>query len=158
MLNQDLTYQLCKSKLETALHLFRNNLGEINFLTVGKKHYETKILPVIATLHKHSGNPELVQYYMMAVNRKQNGERDHRTDKIHQIGSFLLRYFWGEAQAITYLEDLLVRMLSDLNLKEQQQLMNEKPIPDAWGPDIKWTDDMWYCGHTIKYKRSLSST
>ena len=90
MHHQSLTYLLCKSKLEAALSLLRNNKGEIDYLYLGDKHFEANCHKVIATLRKRSGNPELVQYFMMAVNRKQNQERDCRTDKTHQIRSFLL--------------------------------------------------------------------
>ena len=81
---------------------------------------------------------------MMAVNRKQNQERDRRTDKSHKIGTFLLNYFKGEGQAITYLEDLSVKMIDRLKTEERLQLILERPVHDAWGPVIKWTDDMWY--------------
>ena len=35
-------------------------------------------------------------------------------------------------------------MLNELRIDQQLQLIQERPYHHAWGPVIKWKDDMWY--------------
>ena len=93
MLNQNHTYLLCKSKLESALFLHRNNLGDVKYPAFGIKFFEKYSRENVATVRKRSGNQELIVYFLMAVNRHQNNERERCTNRTHRISSFLLRYF-----------------------------------------------------------------
>jgi hypothetical protein len=145
------TYLKCWLMLDLATRLFRNNHGEILFPQFGEKQFESKTQEAIKTLQKRSANAELVQYYLMAVNRKENNLRERRSDKTHRLGMFLLRYFRGEGQAIHYIEDLSITTIESLTNAQMDQIIKEKPIQNVWGPEIKWKDEMWY--HI--YRRSL---
>ena len=143
MLNQNHTYLLCKSKLETALSLYRNNNSLLSYPAFGKKHFKSTCNSITASLRKWSGNQELVVYYMMAMNRYQNKEWDCHTDKTHRIGSFLFHYFRGEGASIQFLEDLTIKLLNSLIIKQEWYLISTKPKPEVWGPAIQKMDDVW---------------
>ena len=138
------TYLKCWLTLDNAINTFHSDHGEIQFPEFGDKQFESKTHNAIKALRKRSANEELVQYYLMAVNRKEHNLRERRSDKTHHVGMFLLRYFRGEGQAIYYLEDLSITTIESLTNVQMDRLVKEKPIQNIWGPDFKWKGDMWW--------------
>lgn len=130
--------------LNHALFLLRNNFGEIKYPTFDDERFEFKMNDILLMIKKRSACAVLVQYFLAAVWRKENLIRDQRRDRTQRIGTFLLRFFRGEGQAINYIEDVSVTMLETLTNEQMEQIIAHKHLRNDWGPVIKWKDDMWY--------------
>ena len=100
----------------------------------------------IHTIRQRVANEELIQYYMLALDRRSNNLKTDLTKTHHKIGEILFEYFEGEGQAIWYLEGVSARALLRLTNKQKDLMLLDK-IPDdpfVQGPNFKWMDDMWW--------------
>lgn len=126
--------------------MFRLGCGELDFPQFGNERFEADISNNILFIQSRVANEELVQYYLLALDRKTNDQEDNPNKPSHKVGSVLLEYFQGEGQAIRYLEKVSVRALVRLT-RNQRLLMLAEKVPDdpfIRGPNFKWTDDMWW--------------
>ena len=99
----------------------------------------------ILSIQQRSANDELVQLYLLALNRRSNDEKSDIKKPSHKVGDILYEYFLGEGQAILYLSKVSHRAIVRLTHAQRQLLLNDKtPDPVIRGPDFKWTGDMWW--------------
>ena len=86
-------------------------------------------------------NEELVQLYLMALNRKSNEEESDLKKPSHKVGDILLEYFQGEGQAIYYLEKVSARAIIKLTPYQRQLMLNDRDPDDdiilIQGPDFQ---------------------
>lgn len=145
--NQD-TFLWCKSQFEAALQLFRLGHGELVSPQFGNPDFEAKIMDKIQKLQLRIANEELVQLYLMALNRKSNEEESDLKKPSHKVGDILLEYFQGEGQAILYLEKVSAQAIVRLTIHQRQLMLNDRDPDDdvilIRGPDFQWRDDMWW--------------
>ena len=140
------TFLWCNSQFESALLMFRLGCGELDFPQFGNKRFEADVMSNIHTIWRRVANEELIQYYMLALDRRSNDLKTDLTKTHHKIGEILFEYFEGEGQAIWYLEGVSARALLRLTNKQKDLMLLDK-IPDdpfVRGPNFKWTDDMWW--------------
>src|SRR6184192_3714671 len=74
--NQD-TFLWCKSQFESALMMFRLGCGELDFPQFGNERFEADISNNILFIQSRVANEELVQYYLLALDRKTNDQEDN---------------------------------------------------------------------------------
>ena len=145
--NQD-TFLWLKSQFEAALQLFRLGHGELVSPLFGNPDFEAKIIEKIQKLQLRTANEELVQLYLMALNRKSNKEDSDLKKSSHKIGDILLEYFQGEGQAILYLEKVSAQAIVRLTIHQRQLMLNDRDPDDdvilIQGLDFQWRDDMWW--------------
>jgi hypothetical protein len=126
--------------------MFRLGCGEMELPQFGDKRFEATMTTNLITIQRRSANEELIQHYLMALNRKSEDLPTDMNKVSHKVGEILYEYFEGEGQAIRYLEGVSVRALLRLNRKQKDLMLFDK-IPDdpfVRGPNFKWTDDMWF--------------
>jgi hypothetical protein len=143
--SQDM-FQKCKSQFEAALLMFRLGCGELDSPQFGDERFEIETMNKILWIRERAANQELVQLYLLALNRKNNQEASDPKKSAHKVGDILFEYFQGEGQAILYLSNVYPRTLVRLTQTQRQEMLASK-IPDdpfIRGPNFKWTDDMWW--------------
>lgn len=126
--------------------MFRLGCGELDSPQFGDERFEIEIMKNVLAIQRRIANEELVQLYLLALDRKSNDEESDPRKPAHKVGDVLFEYFQGEGQAIRYLEKVSVRALVRLTLHQRQLMITDK-IPDdpfIRGPKFKWTDDMWW--------------
>lgn len=140
------TFQWCKSQFESALMMFRLGCGELESPQFGNKRFEAEIMNKVLSIQRRIANEELIQLYLLALNRKTEDEKSDPKKPSHKVRDILLEYFQGEGQAIHYLEKVSHRALVRLTLHQRQILLAAKVPDDPFirGPNFKWTDDMWW--------------
>jgi hypothetical protein len=142
--NQD-TFLWCKSQFEIALRMFRLGCGELDFPRFGDERFEAEMNRNILTIQRRVANKELIQCYLMSLNRKSNDLKTSLAKTSHKVGEILFEYFEGEGQAIRYLEGVSVTALLRLTRKQRDSMLLDKVPDDPFvrGPNFKWTGDMW---------------
>jgi hypothetical protein len=140
------TFLWCKSQFEIALQMFRLGCGDLGCTQFGEGQFEARTMQKILEIHKRISNEELVQLYLLALNRKNEEEESDPKKPAHKVGDILFEYFQGEGQAILYLEKVSVRALVRLTHQQRQTMLAEKIQDDPFirGPDFKWKDKMWW--------------
>jgi hypothetical protein len=126
--------------------MFRLGCGELSFPQFGDERFEAEMNSNILNIQLRVANEELVQCYLLALNRKSNDLKTDLTKPTHKVGDILFEYFEGEGQAIRYLEGVSVRALLRLTRKQKDLMLLDKVPDDPFirGPNFKWTDDMWF--------------
>jgi hypothetical protein len=140
--------------------MFRLGCGELDYPQFGNERFEPEINNNVLMIQGRVANEELIQYYLLALNRKDNELEDNPSKPSHKVGAILLEYFQGEGQAIRYLDKVSVRAIVRLTHKQRELMLADK-IPDdpfIRGPNFKWTDDMWWyiyeMAQTLDFKAS----
>ena len=111
--------------------------------------FELETLACINILKKRKNNPELQQYYLLAVNLVNSTKPFRKTDSTHRVGKFLLEYFRDESKAIEYLEDVSLKTLSRLSNEAQAEIIRNKPLRTTQLPQLilgqndNGADDLW---------------
>ena len=108
--NQD-TFLWCKSQFEAALQLFRLGYRELDSPQFSNPEFKAKIMDKIQKIQLRIANEELVELYLMALNRKSNEEESDLKKPSYKVRDILLEYFQGEGQAIYYLEKVPVQAI-----------------------------------------------
>ena len=145
-LSNQSTFLWCKSQFEVALHMFRLGCGDLEPPQFGDERFELLTIGRIREIQARVANEELIQLYLLALNRKSNDEESDPKKPSHKVSDILFEYFQGEGQAINYLEKVSVRALVRLTNQQRQLMLNDKIQDDPFirGPDFKWKDDMWW--------------
>ena len=126
--------------------MFRLGCGELVFPRFGNERFEAEMNRNILTIQRRVANKELIQCYLMSLNRKSNDLKTSLTKTSHKVGEVLFEYFEGEGQAIRYLEGVSVKALLRLTRKQRDAMLMDKVPDDPFvrGPNFKWTGDMWF--------------
>jgi len=140
------TFLWCKSQFESMLQMFRLGCGDLEPPQFGDERFELLTMGRIWEIQARVANAEMIQLYLLALDRKSNSYESDLKKPSHKVGDILFEYFQGEGQAINYLEKVSVRALVRLTNQQRQLLLNDKiqDNPFIWGPDFKWRDDMWW--------------
>jgi hypothetical protein len=126
--------------------MFRLGCGDLEPPQFGDRRFELLTMGRILEIQSRAANEELIQLYLLALNRKSNDEESDPKKPAHKVGDILLEYFQGEGQAINYLEKVSVRAIVRLTHHQRQLMLSEKVPDDPFirGPDFKWKDNMWW--------------
>ena len=126
--------------------MFRLGCGDLEPPLFGDERFELLTMGKILEIQSRAANEELVQLYLLALNRKSNGEDSDLKKPSHKVGDTLLEYFQGEGQAINYLQKVSVRAIVRLTHPQRLLMLQDKiqDTPFIRGPDFKWKDDMWW--------------
>ena len=126
--------------------MFRLGCGDLEPPQFGDEQFEVLTMQRIMEIQARAANEELIQLYLLALNRKSNDEKSDPKKPSHKVGDILYEYFQGEGQAINYLMKVSVRALVRLTHQERLLMLSDKVQDDPFirGPDFKWKDDMWW--------------
>jgi hypothetical protein len=91
--------------------MFRLGCGELDSPQFGDERFEIEIMKNVLAIQRRIANEELVQLYLLTLDRKSNDEESDPRKPAHKVGDVLFEYFQGEGQAIRYLEKVSVRAL-----------------------------------------------
>src|SRR5436305_10724829 len=89
------TFLWCKSQFEGVLQMFRLGCGELDSPQFGDERFEVKTMQKILSIQQRSANDELVQLYLLALNRRSNDEKSDIKKPSHKVGDILYEYFLG---------------------------------------------------------------
>jgi hypothetical protein len=125
--------------------MFRLGSGELAHPLFGSERFEVETRQNIIRIQERVANDELVQLYLMALDRKSQDQKSKLSDPFHKVGDILLEYFQGEGQAICYLSKVSLRALLRLTHHERRTILADKVADHAFirGPNFKWRDDVW---------------